>query len=160
MLQNLLDPRCEKSLQESDLKVVLRVVKTVLWQFHSQLKNKCGVFLEALLGGECTSQDLGMHETCPRPLPHSPYTSFCTLVNEKLRGSSTTASTALAIRHLLGMPHLHASVPFMLFFPCLRQIDSSCHQAQGASDLIDGFFWSYSSHQILDADSERSRVAG
>lgn len=56
MLQNLLDPRCEKSLQESDLKVVLRVVKTVLWQFHSQLKNKCGVFLEALLGGEPTFQ--------------------------------------------------------------------------------------------------------
>ena len=52
MLQNLLDPRCEKSLQESDLKVVLRVVKTVLWQFHVQLKNKCGVFLETLLGGE------------------------------------------------------------------------------------------------------------
>ena len=54
MLQNLLDPRCEKSLQESDLRVVLRVVKTVLWQFHGQLKLKCGVFLEALLAGRAS----------------------------------------------------------------------------------------------------------
>ena len=52
MLQNLLDPRCDKALQESDLRVVLRVVKTVLWQFHSQLKMKCGVFLETLLAGK------------------------------------------------------------------------------------------------------------
>lgn len=52
MLQNLLDPRCEKALQESDLKVVLRVVRTIIWQFHSQLKGKCGVFLEALLAGK------------------------------------------------------------------------------------------------------------
>lgn len=67
MLQNLLDPRCEKSLQESDLKVVLRVVKTVLWQFHIQLKNKCGVFLETLLGGQSsfkTNSSL-FNQTCP-----------------------------------------------------------------------------------------------
>jgi hypothetical protein len=51
MLQNLLDPRCEKVLQESDLRVVLRVVRTIIWHFHGQLKNKCSVFMQALLGG-------------------------------------------------------------------------------------------------------------
>lgn len=50
-LQNLLDPRCERSLQETDLRVVLRLVRTIVWHFHSQLRSKCGVFIEALLSG-------------------------------------------------------------------------------------------------------------
>lgn len=52
MLQNLVDPRCEKSLQENEMRVVLRVVKTVIWHFHGQLRSKCGIFVEALLAGE------------------------------------------------------------------------------------------------------------
>ena len=57
MLQNLLDPGCERSLQESDLRVVLRIVRTIIWHFHGQLRSKCGVFVEALLSGRylCTA---------------------------------------------------------------------------------------------------------
>ena len=47
----LLDPACETSLQTSELKVLLRVVRTVLRKFHTQLNAKCGVFVEALLSG-------------------------------------------------------------------------------------------------------------
>ena len=50
-LQNLLDPTCEPALQQADLKIVLRVVRTVLGHFYRQLKSKCGVFIETLLGG-------------------------------------------------------------------------------------------------------------
>lgn len=50
-LQNLLDPACEPALQQADLKIVLRVVRTVLRHFYRQLKTKCGVFIEALLAG-------------------------------------------------------------------------------------------------------------
>ena len=50
-LQNLLDPTCEPALQQADLKVVLRVVRTALRHFYRQLKTKCGVFIEALLAG-------------------------------------------------------------------------------------------------------------
>ena len=50
-LQNLLDPTCEPALQQADLKIVLRVVRTVLGHFYRQLKTKCGVFIETLLGG-------------------------------------------------------------------------------------------------------------
>lgn len=52
MLQNLLDPRCERALQESDLRVVLRIVRTIIWHFHGQLRSKCGIFIEALLSGK------------------------------------------------------------------------------------------------------------
>lgn len=51
-LQNLVDPTCEPAAQQADLKVVLRVVKTVLRNFHQQLKSKCGVFIETLLAGK------------------------------------------------------------------------------------------------------------
>jgi len=50
-LQNLLDPTCEPALQAADLKIVLRVVRTVLRHFYRQLKTKCGVFIETLLAG-------------------------------------------------------------------------------------------------------------
>ena len=50
-LQNLLDPTCEPALQSADLKIVLRVVRTILTHFYRQLKTKCGVFVENLLGG-------------------------------------------------------------------------------------------------------------
>jgi len=50
-LQNLLDPTCEPALQSADLKIVLRVVRTVLRHFYRQLKTKCGVFIETLLAG-------------------------------------------------------------------------------------------------------------
>lgn len=52
MLQNLLDPRCEKALQESDLRVVLRLTRTIIWHFHSQLRSKCSIFIDALLSGK------------------------------------------------------------------------------------------------------------
>ena len=51
MLQNLVDPRCDRSLQEHEMRVVLRVVRTVIWHFHGQLRSKCGIFVEALLAG-------------------------------------------------------------------------------------------------------------
>lgn len=50
-LQNLLDPACEAALQASDLRVVLRTVRTVLHHFYRQLRSKCGVFVETLLAG-------------------------------------------------------------------------------------------------------------
>lgn len=50
-LQNLVDPTCEPAIQQADLKVVLRVVKTVLRKFYRQLRTKCGVFIETLLAG-------------------------------------------------------------------------------------------------------------
>ena len=50
-LQNLLDPGCEPALQASDLRVVLRVVRTLLRAFHRQLRSKSGVFVETLLAG-------------------------------------------------------------------------------------------------------------
>ncbi len=37
--------------QVSDLRVVLRVVRTVLRCFHRQLRAKAGVFVEGLLAG-------------------------------------------------------------------------------------------------------------
>ena len=51
-LQNLLDPACEPALQASDLRCVLRCVRTVLHSFYRQLRSKCGVFVETLLAGE------------------------------------------------------------------------------------------------------------
>ena len=50
-LQNLLDPACEPGAQASVLRIVLRVSRTVLQQFHRQLGPKNGVLLEALLSG-------------------------------------------------------------------------------------------------------------
>lgn len=50
-LQNLVDPTCEPALQQADLKIVLKVVKTVLRNFYRQLRSKCGVFVETLLAG-------------------------------------------------------------------------------------------------------------
>ncbi len=50
-LQNLLDPACEPALQASDLRVVLRTVRTVLHHFYRQLRSKCGVFIDTLLAG-------------------------------------------------------------------------------------------------------------
>lgn len=50
-LQNLLDPACEPGVQATDLRITLRVVRTVLSRFHRQLRSKCGVFIEALLAG-------------------------------------------------------------------------------------------------------------
>jgi len=67
MLQNLLDPRCEKALQESELRVVLRVVRTIIWQFHAQLRNKCSVFMEALLAGAATVSTENQSSHCPPP---------------------------------------------------------------------------------------------
>lgn len=55
-LQNLLDPTCEPALQSADLKIVLRVVRTVLRHFYRQLKTKCGVFIETLLAGRLLVQ--------------------------------------------------------------------------------------------------------
>ncbi|DBA68408.1 TPA: hypothetical protein ACH3X2_013711 [Trebouxia sp. C0005] len=57
-LQNLLDPTCEPALQSADLKIVLRVVRTVLRHFYRQLKTKCGVFIETLLAGTLSSCSL------------------------------------------------------------------------------------------------------
>ena len=51
-LQNLLDPACEPGAQASVLRIVLRVSRTVLQQFHPQLGPKNGVLLEALLSGQ------------------------------------------------------------------------------------------------------------
>ena len=50
-LQILLDPACDPALQNAELKVVLRVVRTVLRHFYRQLRSKCGVFIETLLAG-------------------------------------------------------------------------------------------------------------
>lgn len=58
-LQNLLDPACEPALQASDLRVVLRTVRTVLHHFYRQLRSKCGVFVETLLAGETILSHLG-----------------------------------------------------------------------------------------------------
>lgn len=55
-LQNLLDPACEPALQASDLRVVLRTVRTVLHHFYRQLRSKCGVFIETLLAGMSHTQ--------------------------------------------------------------------------------------------------------
>lgn len=53
-LQILLDPACDMATQQTELKVVLRVMRTVLRNFYRQLRTKCGVFIEALLaGGVC-----------------------------------------------------------------------------------------------------------
>eukprot|EP00884_Botryococcus_braunii_P011071 jgi/Botrbrau1/19966/Bobra.0059s0082.1 len=51
LLQNLLDPACDVAAQAADLRPVLRVVRTVLRNFHRQLRLKCGVFIECLLTG-------------------------------------------------------------------------------------------------------------
>ena len=50
-LQNLLDPVCKPALQALSLRVVLRVVRTVLRSFYRQLRSKPGVFVETLLAG-------------------------------------------------------------------------------------------------------------
>lgn len=50
-LQNLLDPACEPAVQATDLRITLRVVRTVLSKFYRQLRSKCGVFIETLLAG-------------------------------------------------------------------------------------------------------------
>ena len=50
-LQILLDPACDMATQQTELKVVLRVMRTVLRNFYRQLRTKCGVFIEALLAG-------------------------------------------------------------------------------------------------------------
>ena len=50
-LQILLDPACDMATQQAELKVVLRVMRTVLRNFYRQLRTKCGVFIEALLAG-------------------------------------------------------------------------------------------------------------
>ncbi|KAK9834027.1 hypothetical protein WJX81_004391 [Elliptochloris bilobata] len=50
-LQNLLDPACDPALQVSDLRIVLKVVRTVLCCFHRQLRAKAGVFVEGLIAG-------------------------------------------------------------------------------------------------------------
>ena len=63
-LQNLLDPTCEPALQQADLKIVLRVVRTVLGHFYRQLKTKCGVFIETLLGGMRHHLFLGLLNVC------------------------------------------------------------------------------------------------
>ena len=55
-LQNLLDPSCEPAVQATDLRITLRVVRTVLSKFHRQLRSKCGVFIETLLAGALNSQ--------------------------------------------------------------------------------------------------------
>ncbi|KAK9810126.1 hypothetical protein WJX72_005196 [[Myrmecia] bisecta] len=57
-LQNLLDPTCEPAVQSTDLKIVLRVVRTVMRHFYRQLRSKCGVFVETLLGGVSSSCSL------------------------------------------------------------------------------------------------------
>ena len=63
-LRNLLDPLCEPALQASDLRVTLRTVRTLLQQFHRQLRSKCGVFIETLLAGDALS---GHRSRPPRP---------------------------------------------------------------------------------------------
>ena len=50
-LQILLDPACEPAVQASVLRIVLRVTRTTLQQFHRQLGPKSGVLLEGLLAG-------------------------------------------------------------------------------------------------------------
>ena len=50
-LQNLLDPACDPAVQATDLRITLRVVRTVLSKFYRQLRAKCGVFIETLLAG-------------------------------------------------------------------------------------------------------------
>ncbi len=57
-LQVLLDPALDPTTQGSELKVVLRVVRTELKQFHLQLNAKSGAFIEALLSG--AYQQLGV----------------------------------------------------------------------------------------------------
>ena len=61
-LQILLDPACDMARQQAELKVVLRVMRTVLRNFYRQLRTKCGVFIEALLAG-------GISYPCARHLP-------------------------------------------------------------------------------------------
>ena len=50
-LQLLLDPALDPTAQGSELKLVLRVVRTELKQFYHQLNAKSGAFIEALLSG-------------------------------------------------------------------------------------------------------------
>ena len=50
-LRLLLDPALDSATQGSELKAVLRVVRTELKQFHEQLNAKCGAFIEALING-------------------------------------------------------------------------------------------------------------
>ena len=50
-LRLLLDPALDLATQGSELKAVLRIVRTELKQFHEQLNAKCGAFIEALLNG-------------------------------------------------------------------------------------------------------------
>ncbi|KAK9811035.1 hypothetical protein WJX73_008056 [Symbiochloris irregularis] len=50
-LQNLLDPACDPATQATDLRITLRIVRTVLSKFYRQLRAKCGVFVETLLAG-------------------------------------------------------------------------------------------------------------
>ena len=50
-LQILLDPACEPAAQANVLRIVLRVTRTTLQQFHRQLGAKTGVLLEGLLSG-------------------------------------------------------------------------------------------------------------
>lgn len=42
---------CAAALQVSDLRIVLKVVRTVLRCFHRQLRAKAGVFVEGLIAG-------------------------------------------------------------------------------------------------------------
>jgi len=57
-LQLLLDPALDPITQGTELKLVLRVVRTELKQFHHQLNAKSGAFIEALLSG--AYQQLGV----------------------------------------------------------------------------------------------------
>jgi hypothetical protein len=67
-LQNLLDPACEPALQASDLRCVLRCVRTVLHCFYRQLRSKCGVFVETLLAGTRRLVWLATHtQHCAKP---------------------------------------------------------------------------------------------
>ena len=50
-LQLLLDPSLDPAMQGSELRLVLRVVRTELKQFYQQLNAKSGAFIEALLNG-------------------------------------------------------------------------------------------------------------
>ena len=93
-LQNLLDPGCEPGAQASVLRIVLRVTRTVLQQFHRQLGPKNGVLLEALLSGlpgrvllwpfGCTTNE------GPACLSHH----FCWLVAQALHNGSSSGNSS------------------------------------------------------------------
>lgn len=46
-----LTQNCAVAVQVSDLRIVLKVVRTVLRCFHRQLRAKAGVFVEGLIAG-------------------------------------------------------------------------------------------------------------